>query len=129
MKTAILLFALVFGWVIPTYSQMNRHRKTDARAEQFSAKQNKENDRFGKYKFDDKFPGSWSDRVGDSYSMSSVGPARSKNTEEVYSGDNMPCFKPEGMFSMRVYKPDSTVEYTMLVKKFETQQRDNRRAD
>lgn len=32
--------------------------------------------------------------------------------------DNMPCLKPEGYFPMPVYKPDSTVKYTLLIKKY-----------
>ena len=60
MKTTILLFALIFGYITPTYSQLNRHRKTDATPEQF---QNKKNDDFGNYKFVDKFSDSLSDRA------------------------------------------------------------------
>src|SRR5690606_14639667 len=31
--------------------------------------------------------------------------------------DNMPCYEPEGIFSMRIIKPDTTTTYTMLVKR------------
>jgi hypothetical protein len=117
MKTAIL-YALIFGCIIPTYSQINRHRKTDTSTEQFSGKQNKKNNDFGDYKFDDKFNDSWNDRSLDNFTMPRAGRMPGKISEEIYSGDNMPCVKPEGTFSMKAYKPDSTVEYTMLVKKF-----------
>lgn len=30
----------------------------------------------------------------------------------------MPCYKPEGIFSMRVVPPDNTTNYTMLIEKF-----------
>jgi len=30
--------------------------------------------------------------------------------------DNMPCLKPKGYFPMPFYKPDSTVNYTLLIK-------------
>jgi len=116
MKTTIL-FALIFGFIIPTYSQINLHRKADANTEQFLGKQNKKNDDFGDYKFADKFNDSRSDRGLDNFTMPRVGHVPDKISEEIYSGDNMPCFKPEGIFSMKVYEPDSTVGYTMLVKK------------
>lgn len=32
--------------------------------------------------------------------------------------DNMTCLYPQGSFPMPVYKPDSTVRYTMLIKKY-----------
>jgi hypothetical protein len=34
-----------------------------------------------------------------------------------YSCDNMPIIHPQGYFPMPVYKPDSTVNYTLLIKK------------
>jgi hypothetical protein len=117
MKTTILLFALIFGYITPTYSQLNRHRKTDA-TEQF---QNKKNDDFGNYKFFYKFSGSLSNWAPDSFNMSPKRPAPSKFTEEIYSGDDkmpcfhpksgddMPCFKPEGIFPMRVFKPKNVI--------------------
>jgi hypothetical protein len=49
MKTTILLFAVIFGYITPTYSQLNRQRKTDTTIEQL---QNNKNDDFGNYKFD-----------------------------------------------------------------------------
>ena len=106
MKPTILLFALIFACAIPTYSQMNRHRKTDATTEQFSVNPNKKNDVFGNYKFVDKFGGSLNDTVHDSFTMLPILPAPSKYTNEIYSGNDMPCLKPEGIFSIRIYKPD-----------------------
>ena len=117
MKTTILLFAVIFGYITPTYSQLNRHRETDATSEQF---QNKKNDDFGNYKFD-KFSDFLSNRERDSFKMSPTRPAPSKFTEEIYysgdnmpcfhpkSGDNMPCGKPTGTFPMRVFKPKNVI--------------------
>ena len=34
------------------------------------------------------------------------------------SMDNMRCLKPQGFFPMPICKPDSTVNYTLLIKKF-----------
>src|SRR5688572_15931427 len=110
MKTTILLLTVIFGYITPTYSQLNRHRKLDTTSDQF---QNKKNDDFGNYKFD-KFSGSLNDWTRNSFNM--LRPAPSKFTEEIYSednmpclhpksGDNMPCLKPTGTFHMRVFKP------------------------
>jgi len=104
MKTTILLLALIFGYITPTYSQLNRHPET----EQF---QNKRNDDFGNYKFFEKFGGSLN------YSFR---PAPGKFTAEIHSrndmpclqpksGDDMPCFKPKGIFPMRVFKPKNVI--------------------
>ena len=125
MKTTILLFALIFGYITPTYSQLNRQHETDATSEQF---QNKKNDDFGNYKFDkfshykfDKFSEFLSNRERDSFNMLPTRPAPSKFTEEIYysgdnmpcfhpkSGDKMPCFKPTGTFPMRVFKPKNVI--------------------
>jgi hypothetical protein len=32
--------------------------------------------------------------------------------------DNMPCVKPQGFFPMLIVKPDSTVRYSLLIKKY-----------
>ncbi|WP_276371893.1 hypothetical protein [Chryseolinea sp. H1M3-3] len=124
MKTTVLLFAVIFGYITPTYSQLNRHRKTDTTSEQF---QNKKNDDFSNYKFDDfsrykfdKFSDFLSNRAHDRFNRSPTRPAPSKSTEEIYSGDNMPClhpksgdnmpcFKPTGTFPMRVFKPKNVI--------------------
>src|SRR5688572_4591618 len=91
MKTTILLFAVIFGYITPTYSQLNRHRKTDATSEQF---QNKGNYDFGNYKFD-KFSSSLSDWASHSFNMLPARPTPSEFTEEIYSGDTMPCLHPK----------------------------------
>ena len=122
MKTTILLFAVIFGYITPTYSQLNRHRKTDATSEQFL---NKKNDDFGNYKFDifskfDMFSGSLSDKARDNFNILPTRPAPSRSTAEVYSGDKMPClhpksgdkmpcFKPTDTFHMRVFKPKNVI--------------------
>lgn len=42
----------------------------------------------------------------------------SREQEKAFVTDHMPCYKPEGLFSMRIIKPDSTMKHTMLVKKY-----------
>lgn len=104
MKTTILLFAVIFGYITPTYSQLNSHRKLDATSEQF---RNKKNDDFGNYKFD-KFSGFLSGRTRDIFNMSPTRPAPTKSTTEIYSGDKMPCFHPKSGDKMPCYKPTDT---------------------
>ena len=124
MKTTLLLIAVIFGYITPTYSQLNRQRETDATNEQF---QNKKNDDFGNHKFDkfsnykvDKFSDFLSNRERDIFNMSSKRAAPS-NSQRKYirvnnmpcfhpkSGDNMPCVKPTGTFPMRVFKPKNVI--------------------
>jgi hypothetical protein len=108
MKTTYLLFALILACAIPTYSQINRNRKLQPDTEHFSFYPSKKNEYLGNYKFADRFRRSMTDSVQDS---------SAKNIEKADIQYNMPCLKPVGVFSMRIYKPDSTVTYTMLVKK------------
>ena len=123
MKTTILLFAVMLGYLTPIYSQLNRHVESDVKIEQFQ----KKGDDFGTYKFDtfgnyksDKFSDFLSKRDHDSFNIPSTRPAPCKSTEEIYSGDNMPCFhpksgdnmpcfKPTGTFHMRVFKPKNVI--------------------
>ena len=116
MKTTILLFAVIFGYVTPTYSQLNRQPETDARSEQF---QNKKNDDFRNYKFD-KFSDFLSKRERDIFNMSPTRPALSSSQRKYIqrnnmpcfhpkSGDNMPCFEPTGTFHMRIFKPKDVI--------------------
>ena len=128
MKTTVLLFALIFGCIIPTYSQINIHRKTEAGTEQFLRKKNNKNDDFGNYKFIDKFSDAWSDRALDNFDMSPLSvrsrvarpapnPRASKFAKEVYSEDDMPCFKPKSnyipCFNPKGLKPESVTWGTL----------------
>ena len=40
------------------------------------------------------------------------------NLVEMQSYDKMPCFKPSGNFPMPVAKPDSTIRYSILIKRY-----------
>jgi hypothetical protein len=117
MKTTVLLSALIFGFIIPTYSQLNHHRKMEPTRERL---QHKKNDDFGIYRFDDKFSGPLMNETPKSFNLSPIKPAHRRSMVEIYSGDDMPrfnptgkfsmpCYKPAGEFPMRVYKPDSIV--------------------
>ena len=94
---------------------MSHKRQAHTAIAAFSFYPNEKFDYLGNYKFADKFNGSLNDGVLDSLAISTIKLELNKNTEKTYSVDNMPCVRPEGLFSMRVFKPDSTVTYTILV--------------
>jgi hypothetical protein len=123
MKTTILLFAVIFGYITPTYSQLNRQPETDAWSEQFQNKKNDEGnykfDKFSDYKFD-KFSDFLSNRERDIFNTSTRRPAPSspqrkyiqRNNMPCFhpkSGDKMPCFEPMGTFHMRVFNPKNVI--------------------
>jgi hypothetical protein len=110
MKTTILIFAVIFGYITPTYSQVNRHREADATSEQF---QNKKNDDFGNYRFDnfsnyklDKFTDFLSNQ--ESFNLLPTRPAPSNSQSKYIQGNNMPCFHPKSGDKMPCYKPTDT---------------------
>jgi hypothetical protein len=116
MKTT-LVFALLFGCVIPTYSQINNKHRTDPKPGQFPKSQFK-NDYLESFNFADKFTGPWNDLALADVPPLPSSPELSKTRNGQYSGDHMPCFKPEGIFSAKILRPDSTMKYTMPVKKY-----------
>jgi hypothetical protein len=120
MKTTILLFAVIFGYTTPTYSQLNHHRETGVWSDQF---QNKKYGDFGTYKFEkfdnykfDKFSNFSVDKFNDFLSSrernrpapgnSQINYIRRNNMPCLHpkSGEKLPCFKPTGTFPMRVFK-------------------------
>jgi len=123
MKTTVLYLALTFGCIIPTFSQLNRNRKAVAPKEQFQFYPNKEGSYWSDDRRTNKFGGSvdvmgsLDDQAWDRSIFSTTGKTI-VGAEEAYLSDRMPCFKPEGIFSMKVYEPDSSSTYTMLLKKY-----------
>src|SRR5687768_6828545 len=112
MKRAILLFAVIFAYITPTYSQLNRQSETGVKSEHF---QNKKNHDFRIYKFD-KFSDFLSNRGRDIFNISPTTPAPGSSQGRYIQGSNMPCFhpksgdkmpclEPNGTFHMRVFKP------------------------
>ncbi|HTE29566.1 MAG TPA: hypothetical protein VK666_04280 [Chryseolinea sp.] len=128
MKTTLLLFGVIFGYITPAYSQLNSHRETDGTRGQF---QIKKNDDFGNYKFDkfgnykvDRFTDFLSNRERDGFNMLPTRPAPSSSPTQYIkqnnmpcfhpkSGDNMPCFKPIETFPMRIFNPEDVIWGTL----------------
>lgn len=118
MKKAVLLFALTLGCIGPAYSQMNRNSKTNKVHPNVSFYPNKQNNNHGNYKFSDGLSLSLKDDVWSSPDRPTIGTRSLSKPDITASESNMPCFKPQGTFSMRIYKPDPNVLYTILLKKF-----------
>jgi hypothetical protein len=68
------------------------------------------------------FNGSWDTTMNFKSFNNSAPSIKWINPSEYFNGsnfyDNMPCRKPQGDFRMRIYKPDTSYKYTLLIKKF-----------
>ena len=122
MRKILLLTILIIGYNLLTFSQFNRRLQIDStfKSPSFSSTKTfrsidsihynwqlnnpKNNKNFLSPKFGDKNRNSDRDTF--------------KIIEIPKSLDNMPCLKPQGSFPMPVSKADSTVSYTLLIKKF-----------
>ena len=123
MRKILLLTVLIIGYYLPTFSQFNNRLKFDPAVKDFSFSNstktfihvdsidfkgflnNHANDK------DFLFPELADKNM--TFSRDSIG-----IFEPQKSFDNMPCLKPQGFFPMPIYKPDSTVRYTLLIKKY-----------
>lgn len=113
MKRIILVITCISGFLIPSFSQLNNFKiDTTFRKlaiEDYPLAFNPEiaadykNQIFGS---SDRFFSKKQDYTLDSF----------LNSAEVQSY-NMPCVKSQGFFPMSVYKPDSTVRYSLKVEK------------
>lgn len=108
MKTIMLVVALLPGCFLSVYSQLNPDRKPGA-ANRY--------DNFDHHKFDHDF--SCPTITLQSESPIPLPAIKTPLTivPELFSGDNMPCFVPEGNFTMKVVGPDHAMGYSMLIKK------------
>ena len=124
MKTTLLLFAVIFGYVTPTYSQLDRPHETGVTLEQLQIKKsydfsNYRFEKFGNFKVD-KFGDFLSNRERDSFSILPTRHAPSNQQGQYIkqnnmpcfhpkSGDRMPCLKPTDTFPMRIFNPDDVI--------------------
>lgn len=42
----------------------------------------------------------------------------SRMPAKTFVQDNMPVYEPQGVFSMRIIKPDTTTKHTLLIKRY-----------
>ena len=122
MKKFFLLTVLIIGYHLPMFSQTMNQSQSDTslvkfgfnnstkmlrHADSINFKQFLNNPLIHKYQLDPKLADK-NVHFGQLYSAKIHTP---------HPCDNMPIIHPQGSFSMRIYKPDSTVHYTLLIKK------------
>ena len=122
MKKIILFTALICGYFIPAFSQINCPFKIDTTFRNLSIYNYQKPYSLGNISdFKDKLNGLLNDRnflfnglpnKNLNFSQDSF---RTIGKTQTY--DNMPCIKPQGFFPMRICKPDSTVRYSMRIEK------------
>jgi hypothetical protein len=123
MRKILLLTVLIIGYYLPTFSQFNSRFKFDSTFNNFSFSNSTKTFR---HVDSIDFKGLLNKSTNDNgflfpklvdknmtFGRDSVGIF---NTQKTF--DNMPCLKPQGFFPMPIYKPDSTVRYTLLIKKY-----------
>jgi hypothetical protein len=116
MKTTILAIILTCGCIIPSYSQINQKRKSE-RTTNYLSSFHYDLTPAPDYKKLPKPTGLWDDKTTEGF-LSNNNQYTERTHEQAFVRDRMPCYKPAGVFSMRINKPDSTITYTMLIKKY-----------
>ena len=116
MKTIILLITLICGCIVSTYSQMNQKRKRGVTADSLSSFHYDIKPALG-YKKMIKPNGFRDDKIVERF-LSTDSQWASRTQAKAFVQDSMPCYKPEGVFSIRIIKPDTTTGYTMLIKRY-----------
>ena len=120
MRKILLLTVLIIGYYLPSFSQFNGRLKFDPTFKNYS---------FGNgtktFRHIDSIdikgllskPTNDKDflflKPADKNLTFRRGPIGILETQK--SIDNMPCLKPQGFFPMPIYKPDSTIKYTLLI--------------
>ena len=116
MKTTILVSTLICGCITFTYSQINEKRKQSIIADKLSSFH------FGIKPVPDfkKMTGPNSFAPGKKVERFSTSDNEwtSRTTGNAFVPDSMPCYKPEGVFSMKIVKPDTSSRYTMLIERY-----------
>jgi hypothetical protein len=123
MRKILLLTVLIIGYFLPTFSQFNSQLKSDTIFKNFSFNSSTKTFRLIDsidFKRVLNNPANSNDflfpKLTDknmTFGRDSIG-----IFEPQMSFDNMPCQKPQGFYPMPMYKPDSTVKYTLLIKKY-----------
>jgi hypothetical protein len=122
MRKFLLLAVLIIGYHLPTFSQtinqiqsdissvkfgFNNSTKTLRHDDSIDFKQFLNNPPIHKYQLDPK--------LADKDVR--FGQLSNAKIQAPHACDNMPIIHPQGSFPLKIYKPDSTVKYTLLIKK------------
>jgi len=127
MRKVLLLTVLIFGYYLPAFSQhyllQNYRLQRDAPFSNLSLKNNlKTPDLLNCTDFKWSFNKSRNNKkliypnLTDINSKSVQDPIAIIKAQPTF--DNMPCVKPQGYFPMPIVEPDTTVRYTLLIKKY-----------
>ncbi|HMG91035.1 MAG TPA: hypothetical protein VK589_13310 [Chryseolinea sp.] len=124
MKTTLLLIIFTCGCNVFAYSQINQKRKKDVAPDNLS---NFNPDSLSSFNYDPKpvpaykkmiKPEGFQDDAIDERFMPNDGHWTGKTQRDAFEQESMPVYKPEGEFSIKVIKPDTTRKYSMPVKKY-----------
>jgi hypothetical protein len=128
MRKILLLTVLIIGNYLPTFSQLdnrsqNNRLQVDTTFSNLSLKNNLKTP-----KLVNPFDSGWfSNNSRNNIKLiypgltdinSKSGQDQIANFNKPSTYDNMPCVKPQGFYPMPIVKPDSTVRYTLLIKKY-----------
>ena len=124
MRKLLILTAMIIGSCLPTFSQSANQLQVDSTSHKFGIFNNKislgHHDSIDLKKLLNHpenhlyLPNANSDDKNLHFDLFSDGRIKTQHT-----GDNMPCLYPQGSYPMPVCTPDSTVRYTLLIKKFQ----------
>ena len=123
MRKILLFTVLIIGNYLPTFSQFNSRLQIDSTFNNFSF-----NNGTKTFRHVDSidFKGLLNNPANDKDFLypkladknMTFGRGSVRIIEPPKSFDNIPCLKSQGFFPMPIYKPDSTVRYTLLIKRY-----------
>lgn len=121
MKKMLPLIVLITGIHLSSFSQSKLSLQTES-FNHFSPSRNMERFRLG----DTSLKGSLNNPLKDKNFLYPKFSEKNRSFNQTQTGrsgssrffGNMPCLKPQGNFPMPVYKPDSTIRFSLLIKKY-----------
>lgn len=113
---------LIIGYYLPSFSQFNSRLKFDTTFKNFSfGNKTKTFGHIDSIDFKELLSTSTNDKAFLFPKLADKDLTFNRDSIEIFETqkyfDNMPCLKPQGFFPMPIYKPDSTVKYTLLIMK------------
>jgi len=122
MKKALVLAIVIIGYQLPTFSQSNSQLQLDTARVKIGYNNNTKI--FGhldtldyKQFLNQSEPHTYLLKPKMADKNVHIGQLSKGKIITPHAIDNMPCLDPQGSFPMKIYKPDSTFNYTLLIKK------------
>jgi hypothetical protein len=127
MRKILILTVLIFGYYLPTFSQLyNRPHNYQLQYTTYSNLSLKNNFKtlnlvnpFDTNRF---FNNSTYNKKLMYPALPGLNPKSGQDLTAIFqmpqTFDNMPCVVPQGYFPMLIVKPDSTIRYSLLIKKY-----------